>query len=191
MASPEFQSLPVKPILRVRAALQTSQPGCAGVFFVAFAYHCTFFLPQTIRKRIWAELSAKATIRAMCATYLIAQEMAPDCSEVSRVRQIIFSRYGLDPPEPDGGDLIADVQAIAGLRAVPLQADEACILHGGLKGVTDLHSACRLVILAEAGVPVASSPRLERALDRVISREVRRFRSLVLRSSRVDSSDWC
>ena len=101
-------------------------------------------------KSLWAKISAKKTIKAMCDTYKSAKIRNPHADDADLCNDVIQARY----------------------KVVPLDEEERRILDAHMAEMRDIVDACMLVILAEAGIPLGTKPSLERHLRRVIASEV-------------------
>ena len=89
----------------------------------------------------------------MCTVYKQGKALHPDLDEAKVCRDVIGSRY----------------------QAIPPGAQEQAIISAGIEDVTDLYSACYLVVQAETGLNSSETPDLMDKIVDIVKEEVDRF----------------
>jgi len=104
--------------------------------------------------RTWlARRGIRGIAKSMCGVYKQGKAMHPDLDEAQLCQDVIGSRYQAIPPGPK----------------------EQTIISEGIEHVSDLYSACLLVVRAETGLNYADDPSLMRDIVRIVRQEVDRF----------------
>ncbi len=100
-----------------------------------------------------ARRGIRGIAKSMCGVYKQGKAMHPDLDEAQLCRDVIGSRYQAIPPGPK----------------------ERAIISDGIEDVSDLYSACLLVVQAETELNSTENPSLMDDIVSIVRQEVDRF----------------